>query len=113
TLPDRFGELGGTEVTVQVLVKEVKSKKLPAADDEFAKTASEFDTLEALREDVRSKLRALKEAESHAVVRDLLLNKVIEEVDVDLPERMVDEETDRRVESANERAEQAGTTLEA
>ena len=113
TLPERFGEKSGTEVTFQVLVKEVKSKKLPAADDEFARTASEFDTLEELREDVRSKLRALKEAESHAIVRDLLLNKVIEEVEAELPERMVDEETDRRVESANERAEQAGTTLEA
>jgi trigger factor len=113
TLPERFREKGGTEVTFQVLVKEVKSKKLPAADDEFARTASEFDTLEELREDVRSKLRALKEAESHATVRDLLLNKVIDEVEAELPERMVDEETDRRVESANERAEQAGTTLEA
>src|SRR2546426_3178028 len=113
TLPERLGERGGTEVTFQVLVKEVKSKKLPAADDEFARTASEFDTLEALREDVRSKLRALKESESHAIVRDLLLNKVIEEVDADLPERMVDEETDRRVTSANERAERAGTTLDA
>jgi len=113
TLPERFGEEGGTEVTFQVLVKEVKSKKLPAADDEFAKTASEFDTLESLRDDVRSKLRALKEAESHAVVRDLLLNKVIEEVDLDLPERMVDEETGRRVESAKERAERSGATLEA
>ncbi len=113
TLPERFGDRAGTEVTFQVLVKEVKSKKLPAGDDEFARTASEFDTLEELREDVRSKLRALKESESHAIVRDLLLNKVIEEVEAELPERMVDEETDRRVESANERAERAGTTLEA
>src|SRR5439155_14239929 len=100
-------------VTFQVLVKEVKSKKLPPADDEFAKTASEFDTLEELREDVRSKIRALKEADSHAVVRDLVLNKMIEGVDADLPDRMVDEETDRRVESATERAQRAGTTLEA
>jgi trigger factor len=113
TLPERFGDRAGTEVTFQVLVKEVKSKKLPSANDEFARTASEFDTLEELREDVRSKLRALKESESHAIVRDLLLNKVIGEIEAELPERMVDEETDRRVESANERAERAGTTLEA
>jgi trigger factor len=113
TLPERFGEKAGDEVTFQVLVKEVKSKKLPPVDDEFAKTASEFDTLEELREDVRSKIRSLKEADSHAVVRDLVLNKMIEGVDVDLPERMVDEETDRRVESATDRAQRAGTTLEA
>ena len=67
-LPEKFGpELAGQEVAFQVLVKEVKAKRLPAADDEFAKTASEFDTLEQLREDVRTKLRSLKEAESRAV----------------------------------------------
>src|SRR2546421_3610252 len=69
-LPEKFGpDLAGQEVSFQVLVKEVKAKKLPAADDEFAKTASEFDTLAELREDVRTKLRSLKEAESRAAVR--------------------------------------------
>src|SRR5438093_1254963 len=113
TLPERFGERAGTEVTFQALVKEVKTKKLSALDDEFAKTASEFDTLEELREDVLSKLRTLKEAESVGVVRDLVLRKVMEDLQVDLPDRMVDEETERRVESVKERAERAGTTLDA
>lgn len=113
-LPESFGEaLGGTEVTFQVLVKEVKAKKLPAADDEFAKTASEFDTVEELREDIRAKLAALKEADSRAAVRDLVLTKVVDSVDVDLPERLVDEETEDRVQRAGQRAEQAGLTLEA
>jgi trigger factor len=111
-LTETFGELAGQEVTFQVLVKEVKSKRLPLADDDFAKTASEFDTLDALREDVRTKLRALKEAESAAAVRDLVLRRVVDSVDVDLPERLVDEETEHRIESARERAERAGTTLE-
>jgi trigger factor len=93
-------------------VKEVKAKKLPAADDEFAKTASEFDTLEELRDDIRAKLRTLKEAESQHVVRDLVLQRAIEEVDVDLPERLLDEETESRVENAKQRAERAGTTLD-
>ena len=113
TLPERFGDKAGTEVTFQVLVKEVKSKKLPPPDDEFARTASEFDTLEELREDVRTKLRALKETEVKAMVRDLVLGKVVDGIEVELPERMVDEETERRVEHAKERAERAGTTLEA
>src|SRR6266542_3526018 len=70
-LPEKLGpEVAGQEVTFQVLVKEVKAKRLPAADDEFAKTASEFDSIEALREDVRTKLRALKETESRAAMRD-------------------------------------------
>jgi trigger factor len=100
-------------VTFTVLLKEVKSKRLPTADDEFAKTASEFDTLDELREDVRTKLRALKESESKAAVRDLVLRQVVDSVDVDLPERLVDEETEHRIESATERAERAGTTLDA
>jgi trigger factor len=112
-LGERFGELAGTEVTFQVLVKEVKTKKLPSADDEFARTASELDTLEELREDIRTKLRVLKEAESLATVRDLVLRKAIEDVEVELPERLVDEETERRVQSAKDRVERAGITLEA
>jgi trigger factor len=111
-LPERFGELAGTEVTFQVLVKEVKAKRLPAADDEFAKTASEFDTLAELREDLRTKLRALKEAEARAVIRDLALRRVIDGINVELPERLVDEETDGRVERAGQRATEAGITLE-
>jgi trigger factor len=112
-LGERFGELSGTEVTFQVLVKEVKTKRLPVADDEFARTASEFDTLEELREDIRAKLRILKEAESRASVRDVVLGRVVDAVDVDLPDRLVDADVERRIQTARERAEAAGTTLEA
>jgi trigger factor len=112
-LPESFGELAGQEVTFTVLLKEVKSKRLPTVDDEFAKTASEFDTLDELRDDVRTKLRVFKEAESKAAVRDLVLRQIVDSVEVDLPERLVDEETEHRIDSAKERAERAGTTLEA
>ncbi|MBA3739397.1 MAG: trigger factor [Actinobacteria bacterium] len=113
TLPESFGEVAGSEVSFQVLVKEVKAKKLPVADEEFARTASEFDTLAELRDDIRSKLSTIKEAESRAVLRDLALHKALESVDVELPDRLVDEETERRVQTATERAERSGTTLEA
>jgi trigger factor len=112
-LGEGFGELAGTEVSFQVLVKEVKTKRLPPADDEFAKTASEFDTLEELRDDIRTKLRLLKEAESQAAVRDLVLRGVVDAVEVELPDRLVDEDIERRLETARERAQAAGTTLEA
>jgi trigger factor len=111
-LPEAFGDLAGQEVTFSALVKEVKSKRLPQADDDFAKTASEFDTLAELREDLRTKIRQLKEMEANAVVRDQVLRGIVDLVDVDLPDRLVDEETERRVVRAQERAEQAGTTLE-
>jgi trigger factor len=112
-LPEGAGERAGQEVTWNVLVKEVKSKRLPELDDEFARTASEFDTLDELREDVRTKLGSLKEAQADAQTRDAALRALAAKVDVELPERLVDQETESRVQSARQRAEQGGTTLEA
>jgi trigger factor len=112
-LPDRFGDRAGEEVTIQALVKEVKSKRLPELDDEFARTSSEFDSLEKLKEDVRSRLSTLNEARADAALRDAALRELANKVDVDIPERLVDRETESRVQSARRRAEQQGTTLEA
>jgi trigger factor len=111
-LDERFGERAGQEVSFQVLVKEVKGKRLPAADDEFAKTASEFDTLDELRESLREQLEANKARAADAEVRDLVLQALVDRVDVDLPETLIDEETEHRVLHARERAERAGMTLE-
>lgn len=112
-LPERFGERAGRDVVFSVLVKEVKAKKLPALDDDFARTASEFDGLEALRADVRAKLGELKEAQADARLRDEALRVLASKVeDVELPDRLVDAETEARVESARRRAEQQGVTLE-
>ncbi len=112
TLDERFGERAGQEVSFQVLVKEVKGKRLPAADDEFAKTASEFDTLEELRESLREQLERNKERAADAEVRDLVLQALVDQIDVDLPDTLIDEETEHRVVHARERAERAGMTLE-
>ena len=112
-LPERFGEPhGGAAVTFQVLIKEVKGVKLPEADDGFAKTASEFDTMDELRADLREKLGELKEREANAVLRDRALDTLVDAVEVDLPDTLIDEETEHRVAHARERAQRAGTTLE-
>ena len=111
-LPERFGELGGTEVSIQVLLKDVKQRKLPEADDEFAKTASEFDTLTQLRDDLRERLVEMKDREAEGVIRDRVLQAMIDTVTVDLPDSLVDEETEHRISHARERAERAGLTLE-
>lgn len=112
TLPEQSGERAGQEVSYAVLVKEVKAKRLPELDDGFAKTASEFDTLDELREDVRAKLGELKEASADAGIRDRVLDSLIEGVDVDLPEKLIDHETESRVETTRNRAERQGMTLE-
>jgi trigger factor len=111
-LPERLGEHGGREVAFQVLVKEVKGKKLPAADDEFAKTASEFDTLGELRTKLAEQIAESKARAADGLVRDAILQALIERTKVDLPESLIDEETEHRVLHARERAERAGMTLE-
>jgi trigger factor len=112
-LPERFGEeLGGAAVDITVLVKDVKARKLPEVDDDFAKTASEFDTIQQLRDDLRERLTQVKEREADAALRDLVLQAMIDKVDVDLPENLVNEETDHRIRHAREQAERMGVGLE-
>ena len=92
-------------------MKEVKGKKLPEADDEFAKVASEFDTLDELRENIREQLGRSRDRAADADVRDRVLDELISSVDVELPDTLVDEEVEHRVAHASERAQQAGMTL--
>jgi trigger factor len=112
-LPERFGEeLGGAAVAITVLVKDVKARRLPEVDDDFAKTASEFDTIQQLRDDLRERLTEVKEREATAALRDLVLEAMIDKVDVDLPQSLIDEETDHRIHHARDRAERMGVGLE-
>jgi trigger factor len=111
-LPERFGERAGQEVSFSVLVKEVKGKRLPEADDEFATTASEFDTLQELKANLREQIGRNKERSADASVRDAVLQALVDRTEVDLPESLIDEETEHRVTHARERAEQLGMTLD-
>jgi trigger factor len=112
-LPDRFGDdLGGAAVEITVLLKDVKAPRLPEIDDAFAKTASEFDTIAQLRDDLRERLGEVKEREATAALRDLALQAMIEKVDVDLPEGLIEEETDHRVHHARDQAERIGVELD-
>jgi trigger factor len=112
SLPERFGERAGQEVSFQVLVKDVKGKKLPDADDDFAKTASEFDTLDELKAKLREQFHENKERAADAAVRDRALQAMVDRTEIDLPDTLIDEETEHRVAHARERAEQVGVSLE-
>ncbi len=82
-------ELAGKEATFDVKVSEVKAKRLPELDDDFASEASEFDTLAELREDIAAKLR---HADEHAVEREFeqaVLEAAANEADVELPESLI------------------------
>jgi trigger factor len=114
TLPERFGEElgGGAEVSFRVLVKDVKSLKLPDADDDFARTASEFDTLAELRDDLREKIHEVKDRETQGVLRDRALQVLIDSIEVDIPESLIEDETTHRIHHAEERAGRYGMTLD-
>ncbi len=105
-------DLAGKTADMTVLVKDVKARILPEPDDDFAKTASEFDTIAQLRDDLRTRLGELKEREAEGVVRDRALQAMIDKVVVELPESLVEDETDHRVAHAKERAERAGLTVD-
>jgi len=111
-LPEGLGEFGGQAVSFTVLVKEVKGKKLPPADDDFAKLASEFDTLDELKADLHTKLEEVKVRETDQAVRDRALELLVDEVTIDLPDTLIEHETNHRVEGAGQRAARMGLTLE-
>jgi trigger factor len=106
TLPEEAGEeLGGREVTFQVLVKEAKAKVLPKLDDDFAQEASEFDTLDELRADLRQRLEGAAEAQRASELETRVLQAYLDQVEVPLPESMVHDELHYR---ANRFAQQLG-----
>ena len=109
--PGAGDDLAGKTADLTVLVKDVKARRLPEADDDFAKTASEFDTIEQLREDLRARLGETKERDATAAVRDRVLDAMVDSIEVDIPDTLIDDETEHRVQHAAERAERAGLTL--
>jgi trigger factor len=112
-LPDALGEeLAGQKASFSVLVKDVKGLKLPGIDDELAKTASEFDTMQQLRDDLRTRIAEVKEREAQGAIRDRVLQAMIDTVDVDLPDSLIEDETRHRVLHAEERAQRLGISLD-
>ena len=86
------GQKDGESGTVDVTVKAVKKRDLPELTDEFAKLASEFETLAELQKDVSDRLEKIKHLEQGAHARDLLVEKLIAEVSIPLPRNIIDEE---------------------
>jgi trigger factor len=83
------GDQVGEDVDVEVKVTAVKEQELPELDDEFAQTASEFDTVAELTEDVKSRLERSKRLEQAASARDAVLEKLLDLVEVPLPDTIV------------------------
>ena len=87
-----YGEHKGEEAAVKVHVQQTKERILPELDDEFAQMASEFDTVEELRESTKTQLEETKKAEQAAEIRDEVLKAALAQSEFALPESIVEEQ---------------------
>jgi len=92
----RQGDRAGQEAEVTATVNSVKEKELPPADDDFAQMASEFDTLEQLRADLRERLTRAKQLGQGSQARDRVLEQLVDTVDFPVPDSALEAETGAR-----------------
>ncbi|MEU4314108.1 trigger factor [Nocardia sp. NPDC024068] len=88
------GEHAGQEATITVTLGSVKERELPEADDEFAQLASEFDTIDELKTDLRARVERVKKVTQAGEIRDKVLEHLLDTVEVPLPEAVVKAEID-------------------
>ena len=114
TFPEEYGakELAGKAAVFKCKVKGIKVKELPDADDEFAQEVSEFDTLDAYKEDIKANLLKKKEEEAKRVKEDAVIGKIIEGAKMEIPEAMVEYQTQQMLEDFGRRMESQGLSLE-
>ena len=106
------GELAGEDVEVDVKVTDVKEQELPELDDEFAQTASEFDTVEELRADVTERVTRGKRIEQAGEARDAVLAQILDQVNAPLPDSAVGDEIAARREQIQQQLGYSGLTFE-
>jgi trigger factor len=106
----RAGEQGGQSAQATVTVRAVKEKQMPELDDEFAQTASEFDTIDELREDIATRLRRIKTLTQGMQARDKVLETLLDRVEVPIPEHVLGDEVTYRLNQLDSQLEAAGLT---
>ena len=106
------GDLAGEPVQIAVKVTAVKQQELPELDDDFAQMASEFDTVAELTEDVRTRLGNGKRLEQAAEARDAVVEKILELVEVPIPEALVTAEVQARRQNVEQQLAMQGLDLQ-
>ncbi|MDT5259485.1 MAG: trigger factor, partial [Mycobacterium sp.] len=94
------GEHAGKDAQVTVTVRSIKERELPEPDDEFAQLASEFDTIDELRSNLRDQVRQVKRAQQAEQIRDATIDALLGQVDVPLPEAIVHAQFDNALQGA-------------
>jgi trigger factor len=95
------GDHEGQKAQIAVTVNAVKERELPEADDDFAQIASQFDTIDELKADLREQLGKSKTFGQGAAARDQIVDKLLEKVEIPVPEKLVADEVHRHLEQEN------------
>ena len=115
TFPENYGaaDLAGKAVVFTVTVKEVKAKVLPALDDELAKDVNMdgVDTLEDLKKSVSEKIAEAKKQANENEALDALINALVDNAEVDIPEVMIEQEAKDMISEQDQRMQQQGFSL--
>ena len=105
------GAHGGEEAEVTVTVHSVKVKELPELDDEFAQSASEYDTLGEFRAGTRTQLESVKRMQQAGQARERTLDALLGRIDIPLPDSLVHSEVEARRNSLDEQLERSGRSM--
>ncbi|SDZ29928.1 trigger factor [Herbiconiux ginsengi] len=95
------GDYAGRDALVTVTLNAVKERELPEADDDFAQIASEFDTLDELKADLKSQVEKQKAFGQASEARTKIVESLLEKVDVPVPPALIEDEVQRHLESEN------------
>ncbi|KPD01550.1 Trigger factor [Geobacillus sp. BCO2] len=115
TFPEEYHaeQLAGKPATFKVKVHEVKAKQLPALDDEFAKDVDEeVETLDELKAKIRARLEEAKKNEAETALRNAVIEKAAANAEMDIPEVMIKNETDRMLREFDQRLQMQGLNLQ-
>lgn len=114
TFPSDYGaeNLAGKDATFKCKLHEIKFRELPAIDDEFAKDVSEFDTLDALKEDLKAKALERKQKVSEEEMENDLVQQIVDSIKGEIPEAMYENRLNQSVEEFAYRLQSQGLNLE-
>ena len=105
-------ELAGKDATFKVKLHEIKKKELPELDDEFAKDVSEFDTLDELKKSIKDNMEKENEQRQKYETEDAVIKAVCENVKVDIPSGMIENETEDMLKNIESRLSYQGLKLD-
>ncbi|MDD4111914.1 MAG: trigger factor [Herbinix sp.] len=114
TFPEEYQakELAGKPALFKVKINEIKVKELPKLDDDFAQDVSEFDTLDEYKESIKAKIKEGKEKELKTAKENEIVDKIIENATMDIPEPMIESQVRQMADDFAQRMQYQGLSLE-